>query len=415
MKLSPPVNAEYAATVVTVRSIITLSNCDNVVGVPFFGYQAITGKDVSIGELYLLFGPETQLSEEYARLNNLHRHSDRNADDSISGYLEDNRRIRAMKFRGHRSSALLMPLTSLSYLGFSTADFKDGDVFDQLDGHEICRKYFVRTPGMSVKQTPKATRVEEKFFPKHFDTSNYFRNAHLLDDGDIVTVTQKLHGTSVRVGRVLVKTKLSWKARVAKRLGVKISENHYDYVYGSRNVTKDPSDSDQNHFYGSDIYTREGKKLEGLLPAGYVVYGELVGWAEGKTPIQKGYTYGVPEGEAHLFVYRVTHLNPEGLAVDLSWDQVKEFCLNVGLKHVPELGRVEHFLFHPEDYLDTRFADNEYLPTALPLSDPNSVDEGVCIRREGLVPLVLKAKSPKFLEYETKQLDSEAVDIEAEA
>ena len=54
------------------------------------------------------------------------------------------------------------------------------------------------------------------------------------------------------------------KLRIPK---LKINKYVYDYVFGSRKVIKDPNNPDQNHFYGEDVYTREGKKLEGLLPA----------------------------------------------------------------------------------------------------------------------------------------------------
>lgn len=53
---------------------------------------------------------------------------------------------------------------------------------------------------------------------------------------------------------------------------------------------------------------------------------------------------------------------------------------------------------------------------ALPLSGSKKlVDEGVCIRAESQVPCILKAKSPIFLQFETKMLDKEADDLEAAA
>ncbi len=412
MKLNPPVNENYCATVVRVRSVIQLEGLDNLVGVPMIGYQALTQKDgVEVGELKILFTAETQLSEEYARLNNLHRHSDRNADESVTGYLEDNRRVKALKLRGHRSSALLMPLGSLDYLGVDWKSLSEGDIFDELDGHPICQKFVGKTRGASVGNAPKVTRVDEKFFPAHFDTSNYFRNQDKLNPSDFITVTQKLHGTSIRIGRVPVKRKLNWLHRVAKKLKVNVSESYYESVCGSRRVIKDPNNPDQQHYYKSDIYTAAAIKLDGLLPAGYVVYGELIGYVEGKTPIQSKFTYNVPDGEAHLYVYRVAQVNPEGVSVDLSWVQVKEFCKAIGAKHVPELWSGFCMNFEVDRFIDTRFADFGYLG-ALPLSDPKTVDEGVCVRREGLTPTVLKAKSPQFLEHETKMLDQEVVDIE---
>lgn len=416
----PPVNVNYAAVVVRIRALVPLAGLDNLVAAPLLGYQAIVSKDTQVGDFGILFVAETQLSEEYARLNNLHRHSNLNDDESAKGYLEDNRRVKAIKLRGHRSDALFMPLTSLLYLEddknrLHLFEFKEGDAFDVLNGHEICRKYTRPTRGrMAAQQTAKESRVDKRFMPEHFDTENYFRNVDKLKFGELCYITQKLHGTSIRIGHTIVSRKLSWWEKLAKKVGVKVQETEYDYVYGSRKVIKDPNNPEQNHFYGVDLWTMEGERLKGLLPKGFIVYGELIGWTPDNAPIQKGYTYGIPEGGRGLYVYRVTYVNPEGRQTDLSWDQVKEFCTAHGLNHVPELSKfwanewmTEHII---PDYLDVRLAD-EY-PQALPVNK-GMVDEGVCIRRDGLTPLILKAKSPIFLQHETKMLDQEeVVDIE---
>jgi hypothetical protein len=412
VKLPEPKNPNYAATVVRVRKINTLDNCDNVVGLPLLGYQAITQKGVEEGALGVLFGAETQLSTEYASANNLHRHSDLNVDADKKGYLEDNRRIRALKFRGHRSDALFMPLSSLGYLGIDVSQLEEGDAFDHVDGREICRKYEIpRRPGRGhTVQTPRKKRVDEKLFPQHIDTVSFFRlPAPLVGE---VVVTQKLHGTSVRIGHTLVERKLSWRDKVAKFFGVEVQRYEWAYVYGSRKVIKDPDNPFANEFYGTDIHTEVGQRLKGLLPKGCVVYGEIIGWVPGTdTPIQKGYTYRIPEGLAELYVYRVTQVNEDGQMVDLSWSAVKEFCDSLGIKVVPELATVsdpqEEWV---NEWLDVRYADTyaDVVPT-----DGSMVDEGICLRTEGVIPTIVKAKSPEFLRHETKMLDKGVEDIEA--
>jgi len=423
MKFDPPANENYAAVVVQIKSLVPLPGLDNLVGAPLLGYQAIVSKDVEIGDIGILFTAETQLSEEYARINNLHRHSNLNTDQSAKGYLEDNRRIKAIRFKGNRSDALFMPLSSVAYtlkppggsVSYRFGLDEVGMSFDTLNGHEICRKYELRKPGPRGLQLPKASRVDEKFMPKHFETDNLFRNLDKLNRNDRIYITQKLHGTSIRVGHTLVTRKLSWLERVAKKLGVKVQETEYDYVYGSRNVIKDAENPDQQHFYGFDLWSFEGHKLRGLLPKGYIVYGELIGWTPDKTPIQKGYTYGIPEGKCELYVYRVAYINPEGQVADLSWDQVKEFCNNVGLKHVPQISTDFWYTsFATEWFLDKNFVKDWGRNDLVPVGE-GLVDEGICIRRDGLRPLILKAKSPIFLQHETKMLDKEEVDMEVDA
>ena len=254
---------------------------------------------------------------------------------------------------------------------------------------------------------------------------------------------------------------------------LKIKQYEYAMVYGSKNSVKDANNPRQAHFYEDDIWTLYGKKLDGLLPEGYIVYGELVGFTPGGGAIQPKYTYNAAPGEAELYIYRVAYVNDQGVLADLPWDGVREFCDQRGLKHVPELHRFERWDnegyvdgltadeelqdFIESEYLNTRYFDRweewskwealvevyghndavDYIDAAwtargediwmpsdetlkfvdrpLPLSDPKSVDEGVCLRWDGIVPTTLKAKASKFLEHETKQLDAEVVTLEDEA
>ena len=94
---------------------------------------------------------------------------------------------------------------------------------------------------------------------------------------------------------------------------------------------------------------------------------------------------------------------------------VKEFCKDRGLKHVPELGRMSarHFKAYVEDYLDISF--NEFGYKDCPPVAPKLVDEGVCVRVDGLSPYILKAKSPVFLQHETKLLDKGVEDMESDS
>jgi hypothetical protein len=418
MNLQEPENKNYAAIVCRITSLNTLENCDNVVGAPLFGYQAIVSKDTKIGQLGILFPPETQLSEEYARMNNLFRHSELNNDPTQAGYLEDNRRVKAMKFRGHTSNALFMPLSSIYYTGVETPLIEEGYIFDKIKGHEICRKYVIKEPNTTLRmdknKVAKFRRVDNVAFPLHFDTDNYWRNSKSIPDDQLVTVTQKIHGTSIRIGRVKVLRKLSWLEKLAKKFGVKVAEEEYANVYGSRRTIKDPSDPDQQGYYESDIYTEEGKKLDDLVPDDYVFYGELIGWVGPGSPIQKDYTYNLPNGERALYIYRIAHVSNGGrTVVDLAWDQVKQMCNDLGLNHVPELWRGPHSEFNANDWMNIRYFDSGF-KQAVPLSGSKKlVDEGVVVRVDRLVPYCLKAKSSIFLEKETKDLDKGVADLES--
>jgi len=418
MKLLPPENDNYAATVVAIKDIVPLEGCDNVVGTPIFGFQAIVSKDTKIGDLGVVFPAETQLSEQYASENNLFRHQEFNKDESAKGYLEDNRRVKAMKFRGHRSDCLFMPLTSFQYVdGLNIDDLRPGDTFDRLGDYEICQKYVVRRNRRErqlEKNKEKFVRIDKKFLPEHYDSDHYYKNSDVIPPSRTIYVTQKLHGTSIRIGNTVVARKLGLRDRLAQAIGVKPLKTEYDYVFGSRRSIKDVNNPYQNHFYSADIWTEYGKQLDGMLPQGFVAYGELIGYTPEGSPIQRNYTYGVPERTADLYIYRIAHITPDGSGVfDLSWEQVVEFCRDRGLKTVPELWRGQHKDFVVEEFMDKRFRDEGYI-NAVPLDKESPVDEGVCIRVDGIAPYILKAKGPEFYAHETKMLYEEALDIEAE-
>lgn len=416
MKFEEPENNNYVATVVKIDKIIKLEGCDNVVGAPIFGFQSIVGKNTQVGDIGLVFTAETQLSEEFVRHNNLYRHSELNADHDQTGYLEDNRRVKAMKFRGHTSNALFMPLSSLAFTGIDVNELKVGDIFDKINSHEVCKKYLRKIPVSRLEKNKVKVfrRVDEKFLPEHYDSEQYDRNKHVIKGNKQIIVTQKLHGTSIRIGNTIVKRQLNLRDRMAKKLGVNVLEQEFAHVYGSRKAIKDPNNPAQNHFYESDIWTEEGKKLDDLVPDNFILYGELIGWTSNGAPIQKNYTYRVPHGTSDLYIYRVAMVSNQGILVDLSWEQVKEFCNDRALKYVPELWVGMHRYFNAEEWKDRRFADDG-IKNAVPLDDNSPCDEGVCIRVDGLAPYILKAKSPRFFEHESKMLDEEAVDIEEDS
>lgn len=224
MKLEEPKNANYAANIVRVRHTVALDGLDNLVGIPLLGYQALAPKDTPLEELAVLFTAESQLSLEYASKNNLHRHADLNENEGESGYLEDSRRVKAIKLRGHRSDALLMPLSSLAYTGAKLDELQEGDIFDVLNGHEIVKKYFVKEPGTNRKVDKNAVkkfrRVDEKFLPEHWDTGSYWRNSQAIPADAEVVITQKLHGSSVRIGHTIVKRKPTALERFLVKIGI---------------------------------------------------------------------------------------------------------------------------------------------------------------------------------------------------
>lgn len=423
----------YCATVVRIEEgdLYSVLGLDNLRGYSKFGMQALVSKDTAPG-LYILFSTEVQLSDEYAAINNLYRDATKNADPEQRGYLEENRRVKALKLRGNRSESLLMPISSLTYwLGEEVFELREGDVFDSVNGQEICRKYVpkgTKEPGAGNQPKARVRRFDEKLFPQHIDTGSYFRLADTIPADAHVTITQKLHGTSVRVGRVPVEAPQKWWERLL-RLPVR---TEHKFVVGSRRVVKSVDgevEGTKEHYYADDLWSGYAakEKLADKIPADHLVFGELVGFTPDGKEIQKNYTYDCEPGEARLYVYRVATVTSDGVVVDYTDNAMRQFCNERGLLAVPKLdaGPRGQIVGHdPEDIsflMDVRYYDDylkkfPFAEQPIPLSHKKTVDEGVVVRWDSPTGFfALKAKSPEFIAHETKQLDAEVADIEAAA
>lgn len=197
----------YAAQIVVVRNLVDLPGLDNLKGLSVSGFTALVPKTTQVGDTLAVFPAGSALSTEFAGSHNLFRHSNLNADPDAVGYLEDSGRVKALKLRGHVSSALALPI-----------DGPEGTLFDTIDGTVVSKKW-VNPNHREQTQGQKSVRVSFDL-PEHFDTASWFRSAHLIDPDTYVTVTQKLHGSSVRIGRVAVEREPTWLEKVLVRCGI---------------------------------------------------------------------------------------------------------------------------------------------------------------------------------------------------
>lgn len=183
------------------------------------------------------------------------------------------------------------------------------------------------------------------------------------------------------------------------------------FVVGSHRVVKD-SRLPQQH----DIWNEVGSKYRDLIPDNYILYGEIIGWVNESTPIQRDYTYDQAPGSATFLVYRISIVLPDGRTIDLSFPQMREFCKARGLRTVPLLDIIRASDITPE-YLE-KFTDVDFstlsglIEKPIPLSDSTLPDEGITLRQDRDIPLILKFKSPLFYVHESLMMDMEIVDIE---
>jgi len=450
MKIKEPKNSNYCATVIKITTLKPLENADRVQGAIIFGNQVIVSLDTKIGDIGLYFPLETQLSHEYCHANNLYRHKELNSDENEVGYFEDNKRVKCMKFRGNKSEGIFMPIDSLMSLGVNPVDLKIGDEFDELATIPICNKYvlqYSRIPGApgSKKDKKKAKGYESKLvdnqFRFHQDTSMLYKNLFKIKPDSLISITYKLHGTSGISSRILCKKKLSRRARFLKWIGVDIVDTHYDYIISSRKVIKNEELLSPNaiHYYKEDIWTIAHNDLKEFIQDGMTLYYEIVGSLPGGGAIQKSYDYGYPINNKNygIYIYRITYTNISGKVFEFSAKQVQDWCHFNGLNAVPQLfyGYAKDFVDNFElitNYPDTSGkltckVDKEFISSDFLERIKKEYNEKDCYMCNTIVPEegcviriekedfeAYKAKSNKFYERETKELDKGTFNIEEE-
>jgi len=433
----------YTCQVIKLPKKIVIPLLDNLVEVNHQGNSCLVGKDSDEHDMYLFFPAECQINHDFLSSNNLYRHSELNSDKTKKGFFEDNRRVKALKFKGIISSGFIIPISSLKYTnidlpltGFAGQSLV-GMEFNEIDGIEICKKYIKpseKKVGMSNPRVKTIDNiVDSKMAPEHPDTSHLLKNIHKLDLNDYYAITYKLHGTSARYYNTLTKRPLSLKDKVAKWFGVKIQEEEYNYISASRRVVKSVGFEElpnKNHFFNSgDLWSAVGKEyFEGLLNNGEAVYCEIIGKTYTGEAIQHGYSYVFEKPQ--VYIYRISNINSQGVEVDLSYHQMKERASQLGVQCCPEFfyGTLREFLnksFSVSGNIDSTYLKDlgELLndlfygrllekPSIL---DSSVIEEGFCIRKDTCnKPEIYKIKSKLFLLHEGKSLDKEVVDIEQE-
>lgn len=434
------------ALVCKLKNIFPIEGADKIVQANLFGETIIISKDYIEGTLGLLFDCESLLDPDFCKYNNLYRHQHLNRDTTQVGYLEDSRRIRPIKLRGVKCSALWMPIYSLNYIGSLYP--QEGTQIKEWSGKPICDKYVrpIRGNGKNNKQIKKVQQVLN--FAEHLDTDQLLRNLHKINIGDKIIVTSKLHGTSARAG-LLPCIDLTWKGRFFRWLGLNL-KNEYKFVVGSRHCLKSVQGEKiekKDSYYIENIWKQSAdQNFLGKLIPGETVFYEIVGFLpsgesimprhdnkklekfldkqEYKDFIQKFgqetiFHYGCRDNlkddgfdengnisdirilkssvnaEYKIFVYRITLTTEHGQSIDYTWEQVKSRCEEMGVNHVPQL---DNFLIDPDrDF----YTEEKYwleLTEEDDINFPQHLNEGICVRVENgkLRPDIYKNKRYAF-------------------
>lgn len=354
----------HSGYICTITNLRKHYNADRLQITELFGCNVIVDLNVQVGDRGVFFPSGLRLSDEFCKANDLVRRKDEEGRDA-GGFLEPGKQnIKALKLRGEVSDGLWLPLKSLENFT-DISSLKDGDEIEVLNGVEICCKYVPRNTKIAgnpnSKRSKKHRNKKLKFFynfPEHIDTPQLMYCLNNFKPGDLITITEKLEGTSGRSALVPV-----YKNSLLRKLFGLKPKKTYKAFCGSRRVCINEEQELNPGFYGSnefrmDIHNRIATKLTPNMEVFY----EIVGWTgEGGVPIMGEvdtkclkdkafshiygdkmiFSYGCKPGTYDFYIYRITQMDDDGnIMVEYSTDQIAAWCELNGFKMVPVLRRV---------------------------------------------------------------------------
>jgi len=394
----------YEAIICKITNIQKHPNADRLnIGVAS-GYNIIVSKDIKEGTLGIFFPTDGQLSDRMCHENNLFRHSHLNKDTTKQGFFEDKKRIKTLILRRAKSEGFWAPLSILEWTEADLTTLKAGDLISELNGQSICNKYFTKATrkaqGNNKAKTSKNSLRKAQFidFKEHWHTTKLRLMINFIPEKAILSITEKLHGTSGRTGLIAPKEKKTWRTKFLSLIGVNKAPK-YQYVSGSRKVVLD-TNRPENGFYKDTSFRKEihdSITKIGLSP-GETIYYEIVGYTDQRSPImgEHGltdpklikkygkkmiYSYGCEQDSQipySIYIYRITHVLADGSIHEVPYHQVIFRCKELGLNYVPVLKQPFVYNNNKEELLGLC----ERLSQGNSTLDSKHIKEGVVVRVE---------------------------------
>ncbi len=383
--------------IVTELTVRPHPNADRLQLATAFGNQIVVGLDVKTGDRGIFFPTDGQLTPRVLVECDLLPRYNEQGERIGGGYFAENGRVRSQKFRQERSDGFWMPLTQLAWTGANLDSLRVGDTLDTLNGILLCQKYETQATKQAKGDQRQSSRGQTLYFPKHKDTEQFRFFADTIPAGSLITITEKLHGTSLRVGKVLDEQRVrltgwrEWLRKLLKRPVFVTTD--YTLLVGSRNVILNRPDAVT--YYGGDAFRWQfALPLEAQLYHGETLYGEHVGYTdtgalimnEHDTIVQDKtfsktygkimrYVYGTSEGETRTYIYRITMTNDQCVVTELSDAQMRKRARELGLQCVPVLAQ-HIYTGNPDDLRS--FVES--LTDGSSILDASHIREGVVVR-----------------------------------
>lgn len=495
---------EYCVGIVRIEKLDPIEGSDFLVKATVAGFPIVVRKDeFNVGDVALYAMNETELNEGFLSKNNLYEIGEREKNSNFEfvnglysegkvdeakkhvGFFNKWGRVKMIRLRGCPSMGFIFGLDALAKWKPSLANINleehVGEFFDTINGELFVKMYMPHVQptqtrrSKSEKRQNKVARFNRMIsgqFYFHYDTNQLNVNMWRLQPDTKVVISNKIHGTSFILGKVLVKkpkaltvgqqvvnkklkhmikkirsvrhTRYHDKYKTItdiERLRNKILQEYtigYGNVYSSRTVIKNQYINRKvtRGYYNVDVWGEYYNLLKDYIPEGLTIYGEIYGYLTGsQSMIQKGYDYGCPVGTNKLMIYRISKLKEDGTRLELNVKDVYNWTVTLIKKH-PELKKFVHPIdifyngtlgdLYPEipvsehwnaNVLEAMKNDKEHFGMEMPepMCKSKMPREGIVVRIDDDPVLeAFKLKCVKFLEKERDNYDKGEIGIEAE-
>ena len=502
---------EYCAKIVRVGQLRPVPDAEFLEQTLIDGFPVVVRKGtVSEGQVVVYCMNETQLNARFLSANNQYEYAerDRNANARqveamvaegrqeearrMVGFMNKHGRVKLIRLRGCPSYGLVFTQESLArwkpdagaerledYLVTDAEGYEHPFDFDTVGNELFAKAYVPPIPPSRLRRKERQRNARLRRFDRlvqgqfafHYDTIQLQGNMWRFKPETPVTVSVKMHGTSVVVGNVLTRipTPLSLAKRMSNRTtrrrmralererprahGARLRQEReaqllrdrlfpdfrlgYGNITSSRTVIKNREINPGvgQGFYEGDIWNEYGQLLMPLLDEGMTVYAEICGYLSGsRKMIQPSYDYGCAEGENFLMPYRITSTDAEGNHTEWEVERVARWTLRMTEEHpdlrqrlrplhilyrgtfgdlYPELGAASHW---HEAVLERLKEDREHfgMEQREPLCRQKVPREGIVVRIDGdRQAEAFKLKCSAFMLRESQRIgDAPGDDIE---
>ena len=285
-------SSKLIADICEITNVKNHPNADRLDVVFVKGWQCVVGRDqFKTGDLVVFIPPDSMMPEQVSKRLGIH--------DYLKG--NEQKRVGQVRLRGEPSFGVVLPVSVIG------REVKVGE--DVTDYFHIT-KYEPPILGGQYDQAAP----DHPLFPKYTDIENLRNYPTCFEEGETVIVTEKIHGTNVRLGMIG---------------GVRMAGSHNR----PRKAPEDAADMAKSFYW----FPWTIKPVEEMIWALAMEHSQVILYGETYGRVQS-LRYGLP----HSLAFRAFDLMLDGRYADSS--EFFDLCERFGVEHVPVVGMMKYSL-----------------------------------------------------------------------